>query len=85
MFFLPIQDTSQEFFPPKVMAGFVLGTSQMFFDSGLRSHASVIHSGKPQYLMPQHAGAACQDVLNRVVQDMPEGEHSGNVGWRNDN
>src|SRR5947199_9355298 len=79
MLVLPSQHSSQEFFATEIVARFVLGLAQIFLHSGLRSDSRMIHSRQPKDFEPLHPRAACENVLDRVVQNMAEREHAREV------
>src|SRR5437762_5464284 len=79
MLVLPFQHSSQEFFATEIVARFVLSPTQIFLHSGLRSDSRMIHSRQPKDFEPLHPRAACENVLDRVVQSMAEREHSRDV------
>ena len=56
----------------------------MFLDRGLGADPGVVHARQPEDFEALHPGAAREDVLDRVVQDVTECQHAGNVGRRND-
>ncbi len=56
--------------------------AQIFFDRGLRADSRVIHSRQPKNFESPHPCAACEDVLDGVVQNMAEREDAGDVRRR---
>ena len=82
MLVLPFQHAPQEFFATEIVARFVLGPAQIFLHSGLRSDSRMIHSRQPKDFESLHPRAACENVLNRVVQNMAEREHARDVRRR---
>src|SRR6059058_1955987 len=82
MLVLPFPHSSQEFFATEIVARFVLGLAQIFLHSGLRSDSRMIHSRQPKDFEPLHPRPACENVLDRVVQNMAEREHARDVPWR---
>src|SRR2546430_2509369 len=82
MFVLPFQHSPQKFLATEIVARFVLGPAQKFLHSGLRSDSRMIHSRQPKDFKPLHPRAACENVLDRVVQNMAEREHARDVRWR---
>ena len=83
---LPLPHFLQELLAAEVVAGFHEAEfAQILLDNGLRGNAGVVRAGQPQHFAPLHAGQAGQDVLDGVVEDVPQGEHAGDVGGRNDN
>ena len=58
--------------------------AQRFLHDVLRRDARVVGARQPQHLVPRHARAAREDVLDRVVQHMPEREHAGDIRRRDD-
>ncbi len=82
MLVLPFQHSPQEFFATEIVARFVLGPTQIFLHSGLRSDSRMIHSRQPKDFEPLHPRAACENVLDRVVQNMAEREHARDIRRR---
>ena len=69
---LPGPDAAKKFFPAEVLSGFVFCLPQIFLDRGLRSNARVIGSRQPKHFESLHARAPGEDVLDRVVKNVPE-------------
>src|SRR4030095_9049143 len=82
MLVLPFESSPQEFFAPEIVARFVLGPAQIFLNSGLGSDSRMIHSRQPKDFEPLHPRAACENVLNRVVQNMAKRKHARDVRRR---
>ena len=84
--FLPCPDFLQEFFPAEVFA--VLHDAllaQALLDDRLGGDAGVVGAGQPEDFVAFHARQPRQDVLNGVVEHVPQRQHAGDVGRRNDN
>ena len=85
VFFLPLPDFADERLAAEVVAmlhhAFL---SQRFLHDILRRDARVVGARQPQHFVPRHARATGEDVLNRVVQHMPEREHAGDIRRRDD-
>src|SRR6266480_7146911 len=79
MFVLPFQHSSQKFFATEIVARFILGPAQKFLHSGLSSDSRMIHSRQPKDFESLHPRAACENVLDRVVQNMAERKHARDV------
>ncbi len=82
---LPRPDAFQEGVATEVVAGLLFLLAEAFFDDGLGGDAGMVGAGEPEDLVAGEAGAAGEDVLDRVVEDVAEREDAGDVGWRNDN
>src|SRR5882724_11930470 len=82
MLVLPFEYSPQEFFATETVARFVLGPAQIFLHSGLGSDSRMIHSRQPKDFEPLHPRAACENVLDRVVQNMAERKHARDVRRR---
>ena len=54
-----------------------------FFDHRLRGDSGVIGAGHPERVEALHPFHADQDVLQRVVQRMPQVQGPGHIGRRN--
>ena len=83
--FLPLPDFGDEGFATKVVA--VLDDALLLeglFDDVLSGDAGVVGAGEPEDFFPEHAGAAGEDVLDGVVQDVAEGEDARHIWRRND-
>jgi len=77
----PLPHLLDELFPPEVAAVQAL-LAQLFLDPGLGRDAGVVGAGKPQRVHPDKAGAAHEDILQSVVEDVPHVQHAGDVGRR---
>ena len=53
-----------------------------FLDRRLRADAGMVGAGQPEDLESLHPGAPREDVLDRIVQDMPESQDAGDVRRR---
>ncbi len=83
--FLPLPDLRHEALAAQIVA--VLDDAllfQRFLDDVLRGDAGVVGAGQPEHFLPQHAGAAGEDVLDGVVQYMAEREDARDVRRRDD-
>jgi len=84
MFILPFQHAAQKFLSAEIMSRFLFSAAEIFFDSGLRPNAGVVGPRQPEYFAAKHARATSENILDRIVEDMPESERAGNVWGRND-
>ena len=80
---LPFPDQLEEFLAPEVVAGLAF-LAQLALDDVLRGDAGVIGAGEPEHFVAEHAGAAREDVLDRIVEHVAEREHAGDVRRRDD-
>ena len=55
------------------------------FHHRLGGNPGVVRSGQPQNLPTQESGASGKNVLNRIIENMPKGQNSCDVGRGNDN
>ena len=86
VFLLPLPDFRHEALAAEVVA--VLDDALLFqglFDDVLGGDAGVVGAGQPEHFLALHAGAAGEDVLDRVVEDVAEGEDARDVRRRDDN
>ncbi len=58
---------------------------QPVHDLGLRGYRRMVGAWHPAGVLPLHACAAHQNVLNGVVQHVPHVQHAGDVWRRNHN
>ena len=84
VFVLPFQDAPEKFLAPQIVSRLLFRPPDMFFHRGLRADSGMIRSRQPEHFLAQHARAPGEDVLDRVIQDVPEGEHAGDVRRRHD-
>ena len=56
--------------------------AQPLFDRGLGADPGVIHSRQPKHFKSVHPRAPRQNILNRIIQNVAEGEHAGDVRRR---
>src|SRR5437763_6638021 len=82
MLVLPFENSPQEFFTTETVTRFVLGPAQIFLYRSLGADSRMIHSRQPKHFESLHSRAACKNVLDRVVQNMSEREHAGDVRRR---
>jgi hypothetical protein len=52
------------------------------YNLGFRSDRSVVRTGYPAGIFPQHPGPSYQDVLDSIVQAMAHMEHTGDIRRR---
>ncbi len=82
---LPFPDAVDEGIAAEVIAvPDLAGLAEGFLDDVLGGDAGVIGAGEPEDFLAFHAGLAGEDVLDGVVEDVPEGEDAGDVGRRDD-
>ena len=81
---LPLPDLLQEGFATEVVAGLFLLLAELPLDDGLGGDARVVGAGEPEDLVPGLAGAASEDVLKGVVENVTEGQDSGDIRRRDD-
>ena len=81
VFILPFENAPQKLFPAEIVARFVFSPPQIFFNRSLRSDPCVIHPRQPKHLEALHARPTTENVLDRVVQNVAERKHAGDV-WR---
>ena len=84
VFLLPLPDTLQELFAPKVVAGLLFFLAKAAFDDGLSGDTGMVCTWKPEDFVSGLARAAGQNVLQCVIENMPERENSSNIGRRDD-
>ena len=82
---LPDPDSVDELFAAQVMPALFFFLQQPLFDDGLRGDTGMVGARHPQGVVPLHPLEANEDVLQRVVQRVPQVQGPGNVRWRNDN
>ena len=75
---------AQEFFAGEVAFADAL-LCQLVDNFGFRRDRGVIRPGNPASVLAFHAGTANQNVLDRIIQNVPHVKHTGNVGGRDDN
>ncbi len=77
-------DALEELVAAEVAAGELFVLTQFALDLRLGRDAGVVGAGQPQHFFPLLAGAAGQDVLDRVVEDVSEVQDAGDVRRRDD-
>ena len=77
----PLFDPLDKGLTPEVMFGNAL-LFQLLFDAVLRRDARVVGARNPHGGLALLPRAACEDVLHRVVQDVPHVQHAGDIGRR---
>ena len=84
--FFPLPDFFEEGVPAQVVAVF---DDTLLFQGALHhclgGDARVVGAGQPEHFLSQHACASGEDVLDGIVEDVPEGQHPGDVRRWDDN
>ena len=83
-FALPFPDALQELLAPHLAAAGLLALHELALDDHLRSNARMVGARLPQHVLAAHAVEADQDVLDRVVERVPDMQRAGDVWRRND-
>jgi hypothetical protein len=81
---LPLPYALEEFLTAHVAAARLLPLGELALDDHLRGDAGVIGAGLPQHILAAHALEADQDVLDGVVERVPDMQRARDVGWRDD-
>ena len=81
---LQLVDDRAELFAPHVATARQLPFHQLPLDDHLRGNAGMVRAGLPQHIAAAHAVEAGQDVLDRVVERVPDVQISRHVGRRDD-
>ena len=79
---LPGPDPSDERVAAEVVAGLLFLLEQPPFDHRLRGDARVVGAGHPEGVVPLHPTPTDQDVLQRIVQRVPQVQRPGDIRWR---
>ena len=66
------------------MAGLLFFLAKAAFDDGLSGDTGMVCTWKPEDFVSGLARAAGQNVLQCVIENMPERENASDIGWRND-
>ncbi len=80
---LPFPDALDELLAAHLAAVF-LPLHQLPLDDHLRGDAGVVGARLPQHVLAAHALEAHEDVLQRVVEGVPDVQRAGDVGRRDD-
>src|ERR1041384_1656209 len=81
--YLPCPHPPEEFLPPEIVPGSSL-LSEGLLDDILGRDAGVIGARHPERLESLHSFPADEDVLDRVVEDMPHREDPRDIRGRDD-
>ncbi len=84
VFVLERLDLRDELLTRKISAAFLLVLLHPLFDHGLGGDPRVICAGHPERLVAFHAVGSHEDVLDRVVEGVPEVQRGRYVGRRDD-
>lgn len=76
----PFLGTLNKFFATEVVACEAAVGTEFFFDAGLGGDAGVIGTWEPESFFAELSGAAGEDILDGVVEDMAHGEDAGDIG-----
>jgi hypothetical protein len=82
VFVLPFEHALKKFLAAEIVARDAFIFAQPFFDRSLRSDSSVIHAWQPKHFKALHPRAPRENILNRVVQDVPECQNAGDIRRR---
>src|SRR6266496_526469 len=82
MFVLPLQNAPQKFFTPQISTRYALIFAKPFFNRGLGSDASMVHTRQPKHFEAMHTRAARENILDCVVENVAERQHTGDVRRR---
>ncbi len=83
--FLPYPDLLQEVLAAEVVPCLFLLLAELALDDSLGGDAGVVGPGKPENLVSCLAGAAGEDVLQGVVEDVAECQDAGDIRrWYDD-
>lgn len=80
----PLPDPFNEFFPTKIMPGFLF-RGQLAFHHVLSGNTGVIRTRHPEGVVALHPMIAGEQILQGVVQGMADMEYAGHIGRRNHN
>ena len=84
VFFFPIPDALQEFFPAQVVAGQPLFVAEGLLDLDLGGDAGVVRPREPEGGIALHPLEAGEDILQGGVQGVAHVQLAGDVGRRHD-
>ena len=85
MFVFPFPDFAQKGIASQIMARLSSCLAEILFHPYLGGYARMVRSGEPEDFVSFLARAAAEDVLQGIVQDMSQMQHSRDIGRRNDN
>ena len=81
---LKIPDALEELLTPQIVAGHALLLAHLALDPGLRRDARMVGARQPQHFLAILPCASGEDVLQRIIQDMPKMQNPSNIRRRND-
>ena len=84
MLLLPVPDFLEKGFAAQIVAGLLLLLAELPLHDGLRGDTRMVGAGKPENLMAGLAGATGQNILERVIEHMAQGQDTGDIRRRND-
>ena len=64
------------------MTSYAFVLSQPFLDRGLGADPGVIHPGQPQHFKSPHPGPPGENILDRVIQHVAEGQNARDIRRR---
>ena len=80
----PFPDAIDQAFTAKVMAGKIFLFLQATFDDCLRGNSRMVSSRHPQRLITLHSSRSDDNVLQSVIETMPEVQRTGDIGRYHD-
>ena len=81
----PLPDPLEKLLPPQIAPCLLLLLAQLPLHHRLGGDAGVIGAGQPKYLMPRLPRPPGEDILQGIVEHVTEGEHTRDIGRRNNN
>src|SRR5690625_4460210 len=84
MLFLPFPSSFNKFLAAEIAAGFSFALAEIALDTRLGGDARMIGARKPKNRFPLLTRAADQNILERVVENMPHRENARHI-WRRNN
>ena len=75
----PCPDPFDELLPSEFVASGSLFFAEIFFDAAFGCDAGVVGSGEPADFIAFHSVPARENILKRIVENMPHGQDAGHV------
>ena len=75
----PLPNTTKQFFATEIVTGLSLLGPDLFFDHRLSRDSCVVGAGHPKGVEPIHALVTDQDILQGVIQSMPNMQFPGDI------
>ena len=84
VFFAPIPDPFDKGFAPQIVPADAFFLTEELIHAAFGGDPGVVGTGEPGNFMAQHPVIPAENILQRIVEHMPQRQDAGHVGRRDD-